>query len=631
MPVVMFAGAVAGFGAGLGGCGSDKKPAPNACTVNSDCNDPLVCTFGKCQAACREARDCMVGQQCVKGMGAFNVCLLANIEKCTYNSDCPAPLICARDFKCRNQCQTDRDCATASQKCLQPDLVCAEPDAIDPATGTLRTTDAGVPGGPLADGGAGSGDGGAGSGADVVPAMPGTEPVIDAVTVTPTPIVRQGEAGITISISGRNLAGARDVRLGDVVVAVQPGATASALTMTASVPHGAVLGGRELVLTTPTGTVRKPNAITISAITASHMGTDAMGRGNHSSPFRTLGKAAEVAASGDIIQLIDGKYEKNTGEKFPITIPDGVTLVGQTTAGTQIIGSALGNEYTNGLVFAGSATVRRLSINNFGASLVVDRAGAKLKVEDVYMNGQGGFGAIVIDTPGVGAEVILSGQRVVLTTGNAPAIQIKAMDASFTAMGTGELDSLDVSGPGASVSLTGFGFRTLKVTSDASVKIDRATVSVAIAVTGAGSTLEILDSVMMFSSDPGIDFGGDTLKLERNMIGHGNTGIKQTAGKATVRGTTFNTGGAPYILEGGSADFGTAASKGDNTLVSRAAAVWYPFMDERANSGPPTTFSGTTLNGEKPPAGTVTAGPARHIVAGRYTIRTPGNAIIFAE
>ena len=115
------------------GCsgGSSSTPVPgNTCGKNSDCAQGLTCSFGRCQSACEEARDCPTGQQCVKNASGINSCLLPASETCNYSSQCPLPLVCAADSKCRNQCLADRDCATATQKCVLPDGVCAEPDAI---------------------------------------------------------------------------------------------------------------------------------------------------------------------------------------------------------------------------------------------------------------------------------------------------------------------------------------------------------------------------------------------------------------------------------------------------------------------------------------------------------------------
>jgi hypothetical protein len=106
------------------------------CAVNTDCNNPLSCTFGRCHETCREARDCSGGQRCVTAPGGA-VCLTEST--CAYRSDCPTPLVCALDRQCRSQCHADIDCATKTQKCVLPDMVCAEPAEIDLAGGKLKS------------------------------------------------------------------------------------------------------------------------------------------------------------------------------------------------------------------------------------------------------------------------------------------------------------------------------------------------------------------------------------------------------------------------------------------------------------------------------------------------------------
>jgi len=135
------------------GC-TDRKSVPGKdCLVNTDCDSPFSCSFGKCHATCREARDCAPGQDCVRGADG-NVCLLVPESTCGLNSDCPAGLFCAKDLQCRAQCEAPVDCATTTQQCVLPDKVCAEPDDID--NGMLK---------PPVGGGTGTGGGAGTSGA----------------------------------------------------------------------------------------------------------------------------------------------------------------------------------------------------------------------------------------------------------------------------------------------------------------------------------------------------------------------------------------------------------------------------------------------------------------------------------
>jgi hypothetical protein len=135
-------------------CGSSSGPPPGkTCLMNSDCNNPLSCTFGKCHAACAVTRDCPTGERCVKGP-AGNVCQLTDEKLCPVSggvSNCMSPLVCAIDLQCRNHCTV----ATATVDCTAGQLCaggyCAEKRELNP-DGTLMV------GAPTAD--AGSADAG---------------------------------------------------------------------------------------------------------------------------------------------------------------------------------------------------------------------------------------------------------------------------------------------------------------------------------------------------------------------------------------------------------------------------------------------------------------------------------------
>jgi hypothetical protein len=127
------------------GCGSSKPKPGASCLVNTDCTNPLACTFGRCHEACRESRDCPAGARCVTGLNNTNVCQLAEEASCLYSSSCPTPLFCAVDRQCHNQCLSAvRDCLVKNQTCVQG--ACVDPNDLDPATGLLKPApDGGVP------------------------------------------------------------------------------------------------------------------------------------------------------------------------------------------------------------------------------------------------------------------------------------------------------------------------------------------------------------------------------------------------------------------------------------------------------------------------------------------------------
>ncbi|MDB4980073.1 MAG: hypothetical protein JWM82_825 [Myxococcales bacterium] len=137
-------------------CSGGSKPPPGKpCLMNSECTSPLSCSFGTCHVTCVEARDCSPGQDCVKSPKG-SVCQQPTEKHCDYRSDCQSPLFCAVDRQCRSQCKVDIDCPTSTQKCVAPDMVCAEPGDINPTTHLLKNALATpVPDAP--DGGAGDG------------------------------------------------------------------------------------------------------------------------------------------------------------------------------------------------------------------------------------------------------------------------------------------------------------------------------------------------------------------------------------------------------------------------------------------------------------------------------------------
>jgi hypothetical protein len=139
-------------------CSEAKKiDIGGVCTLNSDCNSPLVCTMNKCHEACRVTIDCPAEQSCVK-MGGVGVCQLPAETPCAASVPCGPLLICASDLRCRSACSSAANC-TDGQVCVQS--VCADTKDLG-ADGKLPQQ-----GGGALDSGAGSqGDGGTGDDAN---------------------------------------------------------------------------------------------------------------------------------------------------------------------------------------------------------------------------------------------------------------------------------------------------------------------------------------------------------------------------------------------------------------------------------------------------------------------------------
>jgi alpha-tubulin suppressor-like RCC1 family protein len=100
------------------------------CTLNSECDAPLVCSLTRCRKECATLRDCPVGQVCVLDDREIGVCLLPAETTCALSSACPSPLVC-RGGRCGNECNADRDCVPGAE-CLpetagSPIGVCVDP------------------------------------------------------------------------------------------------------------------------------------------------------------------------------------------------------------------------------------------------------------------------------------------------------------------------------------------------------------------------------------------------------------------------------------------------------------------------------------------------------------------------
>jgi hypothetical protein len=114
------------------------------CILNSDCQQPLVCTMGKCHDTCHATVDCPSGQSCVR-TDSESICQLPAEADCSATS-CGGALVCASDLRCRYGCQFAVDCAHG-QVCVSG--VCADPVDLDvngqlPQRGPGPAADAGT-------------------------------------------------------------------------------------------------------------------------------------------------------------------------------------------------------------------------------------------------------------------------------------------------------------------------------------------------------------------------------------------------------------------------------------------------------------------------------------------------------
>jgi hypothetical protein len=101
-------------------CSSTPQPAGLAegCSINSDCDSPLICAFTRCHEQCASSRDCPMGETCVTDSnGKDDVCRLPVETTCNASSPCATGLVCGADETCGTGCQTTTDCSIAGQAC----------------------------------------------------------------------------------------------------------------------------------------------------------------------------------------------------------------------------------------------------------------------------------------------------------------------------------------------------------------------------------------------------------------------------------------------------------------------------------------------------------------------------------
>lgn len=100
-----------------------QLPEESTCTLSSDCPEGLACRFGTCTTECVNDRDCPPYSSCRMDADGAYACIEQTRELCVYNSDCGPPLVCGPDQRCRYECMSDVDCdalryCSAEYRCL---------------------------------------------------------------------------------------------------------------------------------------------------------------------------------------------------------------------------------------------------------------------------------------------------------------------------------------------------------------------------------------------------------------------------------------------------------------------------------------------------------------------------------
>jgi hypothetical protein len=324
-----------------------------------------------------------------------------------------------------------------------------------------------------------------------------------------------------------------------------------------------------------------PQTTTPPVIYVSPDGSDATGNGTAAAPYRSLTKAVSVIpADFDAISLRNGSYTPATGEVFPIDV-SGLTIQGQSRAGTVIGGSTAGV----GLVATSASTsLQQLTIQGF-ASVAVDIGApgstrAQVELHDVAVRDNAGDGIKVRN-----ADVTIRAS--LLRANGDENLDIEAnADVTVTATtiedaGDHNVQASQAGDATATVTLritastiSGAGDRNVDIRSSAVATIVDSTISGStrdnIGVSANGS-LSVTGSSISGSARDGIDFDASGTLFVRTSTITDNSRYGISIGTNSV-------GAHPA-----SVDLGNATAFGANILTGNTV---FQLLDDRAAGAP---------------------------------------------
>lgn len=218
--------------------------------------------------------------------------------------------------------------------------------------------------------------------------------------------LRQGEGLKRLVVEGVDLDTVSEASLGGLAVTIEGEPDADTLTLTVTVPNGAELGPRDLVLGGAGGDVTVTAAVEVVPLTAGPDGSDTDARGTPDDPFRSMRRALELAQEGDVVLLLAGTYGTASGETFPTqtllsgaeeptfsNVPDGVTIRGEGPAATVL--ERTGDELPTLVAFAPAGDLRLESLSVVGFGHAVSATTGQIELVDVHVrDGSNGIRAV---------------------------------------------------------------------------------------------------------------------------------------------------------------------------------------------------------------------------------------------
>ena len=416
---------------------------------------------------------------------------------------------------------------------------------------------------------------------------------VNAVTINNnagSKFVPQGIGNLKLEVMGSSLDRVTAAKLGDSSVTILPGQSATNLAFNLVVGHGAVLGARDLILTTAGGSILERAALTVTAISAAPSGNDTSGSGSSDRPFRSFTRALSAASSGDTVRLANGTYTTLSGEIWASmtkpNVPAGVQILGESPKGVVLDGtSPTFTTLTTCLVFAGDASVSSVTFKNFSQAMLANQG--LIRLTDVRSEADGD-GLIATGT----SQVKLNGSSSEFFGNTRSGIKV-AGTATLEVQGGSSHDNTQngvlVTEKG-NVTLIGLEIyaNQLGILADTDTQLSLNDLKIHNNLEHGIKALQnsrlALNGVELFANTKrGLWFGGSQLTV-RNTVVHDNLDVG-----ALVEGQPT------------SVDFGNSSQLGNNTFQRNAGNQ---VLDARADSpnllDPIFTFSGTSFNATTP-------------------------------
>ena len=447
--------------------------------------------------------------------------------------------------------------------------------------------------------------------------------------------VRQGygdaptSVAATVHLNGNGLDAASSVTVGSLPGEITE-KTPTVLTFTLRVPHGAPLGPQPISVTSERGPISIAQGLTITPITAAPNGVDpgkgpSAASGTDEGPFRSLGHALSVASAGDTVLLKDGAYDHEHGDDFAVadatgnalpTVPAGVTVKGESAAaklvGSQGKAAGLCNAHFQfGLVLAENTRIETLDVSEFCVGIIAKTGAVTIQgvsVHDIRGDGMNLGGAANISLDGV-----------IVSSNHAEGIYVA--DTATTTFTNGHLFSNGYSDilSSTSGSLTVTGTELNNGTHEA----------IYVGKTSAPSKVTITD-VHIHDHTWGLNAfagnGSPQLTITGTKFDTSEVAVHLGGSWAVkARTSTFQGSNAGVWLSsstGGSLDFGTNESHGDNTFNVSSIGIRDDITHPDATS--PITVTGNTWIGPQPVAGCWTKDDHPTEGVHNWTISNPG-------